>query len=82
MFGQVACTQSEETEVSKSLWGLTVAFLGVIICSIIRFTSVYMRNMDILNEKLSSFDVNTVGKYTVMGTVSEEVWIKFNVLHA
>ena len=41
-----------------------------------------MRNMDILNEKLSSFDVNTVGKYTVMGTVSEEVWIKFNVLHA
>ena len=41
-----------------------------------------MRNMDILNEKLSNFDVNTVGKYTVMGTVKEEVWIKFNVLHA
>ena len=82
MFGQVACTQSEDTEISKSLWGLTVAILGCIICSIIRFSAVYMRNMDILNEKLFNFNVNSVGKYTVMGLVSEDSWQKFMAIHS
>ena len=66
---------------AKSLWGLTVAFIGVLMCCIIRYSAVYMRNMDILNEKMFSFDLNTVGKYSVMGLIQDDLWKKFTALH-
>ena len=40
-----------------------------------------MRNMDTLNERLFGFDINTVGKYSIMGLVSEDLWRKFIALH-
>ena len=56
------------------MWGLALACFGVLICLAIRFTAIYMRNMDIINEKLEGQKVNTVGKYTITGDIKEDVW--------
>ena len=61
------------------MWGLLLACFGVLICLVIRFTAIYMRNMDLINEKLENQKVNTVDKYTITGVIEEDVWKVFLV---
>ena len=81
MFGQVACTQSEDELDAKNLWGLFVACLGVAICLIIRFTAIWMRNLDMINEKLLQTRTATVSDYSISGVISPEAFRTFKAYH-
>ena len=79
MFGQVACSQSEDELLSKNLWGLFIACLGIVVCLVIRFTAVFMRNLDMINEKQIKGNMATVGDYSVYGVVSADMLNTFKL---
>ena len=58
LFAQVSCTQSKETLMNKRIWGIVSVCIGMIIALTYRVSILYLKNMDIFNEKL--FDANTI----------------------
>ena len=58
LFAQVSCTQSKETLMNKRTWGIVSVCIGMIMALTYRASILYLKNMDIFNEKL--FDANTI----------------------
>jgi len=64
LFAQVACTQSDEMIVSKNVWGLASACIGLFMCLMFMLTLQYVYNTDKINEKILDMALVTVDDYT------------------
>ena len=73
LFAQVSCTQSKETLMNKRIWGIVSVCIGMIIALTYRAAILYLKNMDIFNEKL--FDANTISAedYSIYMEVTKEM---------
>ena len=67
MFAQVSCVQTDEMLMTKKVWGLAAACLGLAICMMFRSSMIYLLNMDEIQDKLFDMKLVTVSDYAIMG---------------
>jgi len=77
LFAQVGCGQTDETLMAKRLWGLALACIGLFMVWFFRVSVLYMKNMDIINEKIFDSKLITVNDYTVKIKITESMFSNF-----
>lgn len=79
LFAQVSCVQSDEMLMTKKVWGMVVACLGLAICMIFHTSMTYLLNMDQINDKLYDMKLVTVSDYAVSGQIPRAMYEKFRM---
>jgi hypothetical protein len=62
---------------SKNLWGLLVVCIGLMGVFFFRITMKYVKNVDIINEKLFDLKLITADDYSIKVKVTEAMVTKF-----
>ena len=64
---------------TKKLWGLAAACLGLAICMMFRSSMIYLLNMDEINDRLYDMKLVTVSDYAIMGQIPSKMYEKFRI---
>ena len=79
LFAQVSCVQTDEMLMTKKVWGLAAACLGLAICMMFRTSMIYLVNMDEIHDRLYDMKLVTVSDYAVMGQIPSAMYEKFRM---
>ena len=63
-------------ELKKAL-GLGVSVIGLFMCLYYHISLTYMRNTNLINEKIFDSELITLGDYSVQGQITQSQWEKF-----
>lgn len=77
LFAQVSCTQTEETILSKNLWGLATACIGLFMCFIFWSTIHYLLRTDKIKERIHDLNLVTVDDYTAQARLPDGLYQDF-----
>ena len=64
---------------TKKVWGLAAACLGLAICMVFANSMTYLLNMDEINDRLYDMKLVTVSDYAIMGQIPIAMFEKFKI---
>ena len=79
LFAQAECTQTEDVNLSKNLWGGAAASIGLLMCLWFTFTMQYLYRTDVIDEKLGNLKIVTIDDYAVQTRLPKGLyaeWLK------
>lgn len=77
MFTQVACQQTPEMLESKNTWGLAVASMGILICTLFSSTVTFLRHFEKIENKIFDMQLITINDYTIKMHIPKQVYQDF-----
>ena len=58
----------------KNRWGLFIACVGIFMCLTLRFTIDYIRNCDVVDDKLFNLGLISAQKFTIQGRLTDKMY--------
>ena len=77
VFVQASCEQDDDMLELKKALGLGVSVIGLFMCLYYHISLTYMRNTNLINEKIFDSELITLGDYSVQGQITQSQWEKF-----